>query len=146
MPAAPLTFFALGVGDLQVAVGCLQLLAAHDLALEVMQGDVEAVEADGIKVQFGRELVVHARHGWGQAVPAPRRRLLVGGRTMGRGLRGPGSALAPSRAPSAARHDRWRRHQQNPCLRVPVRGFPADSRKHVTVHTMAHGNHPPRLM
>jgi len=68
-PAAPHTFFGLGVGDLQIAAGRLQLLAAHDLGLEVAQGDVEAVEGDHVIGQFGKELVVDSRHGWGQAVP-----------------------------------------------------------------------------
>lgn len=70
-PAAPRTFFGLGVGDLQVAVSRLQLLAAHDLALEVAQGDVQPVEGDRIIVQLGRELVMDARHGRGRACSAP---------------------------------------------------------------------------
>lgn len=74
-PPPPRTFFGLGVGDLQVTVGCLQLLAAHDLALEVAQGDVEAVEGDRIIVQLGEELIVNTRHGEGQVVPALQRRL-----------------------------------------------------------------------
>ena len=75
-PPPPRTFFALGVGDLQVAVSCLQLLTAHDLPLEVAQGDVEAVEGDRTVLQRRRELVVDARHGRGQVLPAPRGRLL----------------------------------------------------------------------
>lgn len=65
------TFFGLGIGDLQITVGCLQLLLAHDLALEVAKGDVEPAEVDHIIVQLGEELVVDARHGRSQAVPAP---------------------------------------------------------------------------
>ena len=34
-PPPPHTFFGLGIGDVQVAAGHLQLLTAHDLALEV---------------------------------------------------------------------------------------------------------------
>ena len=75
-PPPPRTFFGLGAGDLQVAVSCLQLLTAHDLPLEVAQGDVEAVEGDRPVLQRGRELVVDARHGRGQVLPAPRGRLL----------------------------------------------------------------------
>lgn len=66
------TFFGLGIGDLQITVGCLQLLTEHDPALEVAKGDVEAVESDRIIAQLGGELVVDAGHGQGQAVPAPR--------------------------------------------------------------------------
>ena len=44
--------------------------------LEAAQGDVEAVEGDRIIVQLGGELVVDERHGRGQAMPAPCRRLL----------------------------------------------------------------------
>ena len=45
-PPPPRTFFGLGIGDVQVAASRLQLLTAHDLALEVAQGDVEAVEGE----------------------------------------------------------------------------------------------------
>lgn len=65
------TFFGLGIGDLQITVGCLQLLFPHDPAPEVAKGDVEATEGDRIIVQLRGELVVDARHGRGQAVPAP---------------------------------------------------------------------------
>ena len=45
-PPPPRTFFGLGIGDVQVAASRLQLLTAHDLALEVAQVDVEAVEGE----------------------------------------------------------------------------------------------------
>lgn len=60
------TFFGLGIADLQITVGCLQLLLAHDLALEVAKGDVKATEGDCTIVQLGEELVVDARHCQGQ--------------------------------------------------------------------------------
>lgn len=58
-----LTFLRLRVGDLQVAVGGLQLLPPHDLLLQVAEGDVQAIEGDGVVLEFGREFIVHTGHG-----------------------------------------------------------------------------------
>ena len=60
--AAVVTFTRLGVGDLQVAISGLEPLAGHDLPLELAQRDVEAVECDGVVVQFGRKFIVNTRH------------------------------------------------------------------------------------
>lgn len=98
-PRAPRTFFGLRVGDLQVAVGRLQLLPAHDLALEVAQGDVQPVEGDRIIVELGGELVVHARHGGARAAPALARR----GRGGRAGPAGAGTAALGRRAALRAR-------------------------------------------
>lgn len=64
----PHTFFGLGVGDLQVTAGHLQLLMAHDLLFQVAQGNVDAMESHCITAEFGGELVVDTGHGWGPAL------------------------------------------------------------------------------
>lgn len=55
-------FFALSVGDLQVAVGGSELLSAHDPPLQLLQGDVRAVKHHGVVAQFGGEFIVNVRH------------------------------------------------------------------------------------
>ena len=61
----PLTFTGLSFEDLQVTVGHLQLLAGHDLALDVTQGDAVAMKCDHVIAQLGGELVVDPWHGPG---------------------------------------------------------------------------------
>lgn len=55
-------FSSLRIGDLQVAVRGLEPLPAHDLPLELVQGDVQPIESDCVVVQFGRKLIVNTRH------------------------------------------------------------------------------------
>lgn len=56
------TFSSLRVGDLQVAVCGLEALSAHDLPLELAEGDVQPIKCDRVVVQFGRKLIVNTRH------------------------------------------------------------------------------------
>lgn len=55
-------FFALSVGDLQVAVRGSELLSAHDQPLQLLQGDVRAVKHHGVVAQFGGEFIMNMRH------------------------------------------------------------------------------------
>lgn len=57
-----LTFFSLGVGNLEVAVGGLQLLSPHDLALQLAHGDVQPVESHRVVVKFRGKFVMNTRH------------------------------------------------------------------------------------
>lgn len=57
-----LTFFSLGVGDLEVAVSGFQLLSPHDLALQLAHGDVQPVESHRVVVKFRGKLIMNTRH------------------------------------------------------------------------------------
>lgn len=57
-----LTFFSLSVGDLQVAIRGLQLFSPHDLAFQITERDMKAIEGDRVVVKFRRKLVMDTRH------------------------------------------------------------------------------------
>lgn len=57
-----ITFLALCVGDLQVAVRGSELLPAHDLPLQIPQRDAWAVNNHRVVAQLGGEFIMNMSH------------------------------------------------------------------------------------
>lgn len=66
-----ITFFVLCVCDLQVAVPGSELLPAHDLPLQIPQGDVRAVKNHSVIAEFGGEFIMNMSHGETKQKPRP---------------------------------------------------------------------------
>lgn len=57
-----ITFFRLGVCDQQVAVPGPELLSAHDLPLQLLQRDVQAVKNHCVSAEFRGEFIMNMSH------------------------------------------------------------------------------------